>query len=233
MNKEELKQYLSSYGFEIDEAKMNNIEHFIDETLITNEKFNLTAITDKDVFREKMVLDSALGIVDLDLNNKKIIDVGTGAGYPGMIIFLLNPNVKITLLDSTSKKINYLENYAKGRGYHIDFAISRIEEYAHLNVEKYDYVFARAVASLNVLLELVMPLLKVNGYFVALKGSGAEEEIKLSKNAFKKLDCEVTEVKHYVLPESKEERNVILIKKKSSTNKKYPRTYAEIKKSPL
>ena len=111
MNKEELKKYLIDLGFNVDDQKMENIEDFMEKTLLTNEKFNLTAITDIDVFREKMVYDSALAIKDLDLAGKKAIDIGTGAGFPGMIIYLLNPEVKMTLLDSTAKKINYLNEY--------------------------------------------------------------------------------------------------------------------------
>lgn len=233
MNKEELKKYLIDLGFDVDDQKMKNIEDFIEKTLLTNEKFNLTAITDIDVFREKMVYDSALAIKDLDLAGKKAIDIGTGAGFPGMIIYLLNPEVKMTLLDSTAKKINYLNEYAKERDYHLAFATNRAEEYARKHIEKYDFAFARAVAPLNILLEIIMPLVKVDGYFIALKGSNADVELKEARNALKKLNSEVIKIKNYILPESKEERNILLIKKKGSTNKKYPRMYSEIKNSPL
>ena len=233
MNKEELRKKLSSLGFDIDDQKMENIEDIISKTLETNEKFNLTAIKDEESFREKMVYDSALGIVGLDLKDKKCIDVGTGAGFPGMIIYLLNPETKMTLLDSTAKKINYLKEYSKSRNYKLDFVTGRAEEYAISHREIYDYAFARAVSSLNILLEIIIPMIKVNGYFIALKGANADLEIKESKNAIKKMGCEITEIKPYSLPESKEERNILIIKKIEKTNKKYPRMYSEIKKSPL
>ena len=233
MNKEELRKELSSLGFDIDDQKMENIEDIISKTLETNEKFNLTAIKDEESFREKMVYDSALGIVGLDLKDKKCIDVGTGAGFPGMIIYLLNPETKMTLLDSTAKKINYLKEYSKSRNYKLDFVMGRAEEYAFSHREIYDYAFARAVSSLNILLEIIIPMIKVNGYFIALKGANANLEIKEAKNAIKKMGCEITEIKPYILPESKEERNILIIKKIEKTNKKYPRMYSEIKKSPL
>ena len=233
MNKEELRKELSSLGFDIDDQKMENIEDIISKTLETNEKFNLTAIKDEESFREKMVYDSALGIVGLDLKDKECIDVGTGAGFPGMVIYLLNPKVKMTLLDSTAKKINYLKEYSKSRNYHLDFIIGRAEEYAQSNREVYDFAFARAVSSLNILLELIIPMVKVNGYFVALKGTNVDAEISEAKNTFKKMGCEIEEIKSYILPESKEERNILIIKKITKTNKKYPRTYSEIKKMPL
>ena len=233
MNRDDLRKELSSLGFDIDDQKMENIEDIISKTLLTNVKFNLTAIKDEETFREKMIYDSALGIVGLDLYNKKCIDVGTGAGFPGMVIYLLNPNVKMTLLDSTAKKINYLKDYSKERKYYLDFVVGRAEEYSKENREIYDFAFARAVSSLNVLLEIIIPMIKVNGYFIALKGANADLEIKEAKNALKKMNCEIKENKSYVLPESKEERNILIIKKNAPTNKKYPRMYAEIKKSPL
>lgn len=233
MNKEELRKNLSSLGFDIDDQKMENIEDIISKTLLTNEKFNLTAITDEEAFREKMVYDSALGIVGLDLTVKKCIDVGTGAGFPGMIIYLLNPKTKMTLLDSTAKKINYLKDYSKERNYSLDFVINRAEIYAKDNREIYDFAFARAVSSLNILLEIIIPMIKVNGYFIALKGANADVEINEAKNAFKKMGCKLEEIKSYILPESKEERNILIIKKIEKTIRKYPRMYNEIKKSPL
>ena len=233
MNKEQLRKELSSLGFDISDEKMENIEDIISKTLLTNEKFNLTAIKDEETFREKMVYDSALGMVGLDLTNKSSIDVGTGAGFPGLVLYILNPNINMTLLDSTQKKINYLKDYSSSRGYKLNFVTSRAEEYAKNNREKYDYAFARALSSLNILLELIIPIIKVNGYFIALKGANADIEIKEAKTALKKMNCQIEEIKTYKLPESKEVRNVLIIKKLDKSNKKYPRMYAEIKKSPL
>ena len=139
----------------------------------------------------------------------------------------------LTLLDSTSKKINYLNQYCLKNNYRVDTICDRIEEYAKKHIEQYDFAYARAVASLNVLLEIISPLLKVGGTFVALKGKDAEEEIKASANALKKLNLEVTNVINETLPESQEKRTIIHIKKVKSTPRKYPREYSVIKRLPL
>ena len=139
----------------------------------------------------------------------------------------------ITLLDSTAKKINLLAQYAKDNDYHYQTVVARAEELALANREKFDYVFARAVAPLNILLELAIPLLKVGGTFIALKGPGVEEEISQSQNAFKKLNARVGKIIVDELPESNELRNIVYIIKDKETNKKYPRDYKDIKKLPL
>ena len=179
-----------------------------------------------------MILDSAIALKDLDLDDKKIIDIGTGAGYPGMVLAILS-NANVTLLDSTKKKIDYLVDYSKEHNIHINGVSMRAEDYAKEHRESLDYAFARAVASLNILIELIIPMLKVGGYFIALKGAGYEEEINNSINAFKKLNCHIESIFETELPESKEKRAIIRIKKDKETNKKYPRQYSDIKKLPL
>lgn len=232
MKIEELKKYFDELEIECDEQKLNQLNDLMHSTLSQNEKFNLTAITDENVFVEKMILDSAIALKDLELDCKNIIDIGTGAGYPGMVLRILS-NANVTLLDSTKKKIDYLCEYADENDLSIKGVSDRAEEYARKNIEKYDYSFARAVASLNILLEIIMPLLKVNGYFIAMKGPGYEDEINASSNAFKKLGCHVESIFETTLPECGEVRAIIRIKKDKSTNKKYPRQYGEIKKLPL
>ena len=232
MKIDDLKQYLEQLEIEFDNQKIKELDDLMHSTLSQNEKFNLTAITDEEVFVEKMILDSAIALKDLNLTDKKIIDVGTGAGYPGMVIRILS-NAKVTLLDSTKKKIDYLIDYAKEKGLSINGVSMRAEDYARQNSETMDYAFARAVASLNILLELIMPMLKVGGYFIALKGAGYEEEINSATNAFKKLGCHVESIYETELPESKEKRAIIRIKKDKPTNKKYPRQYSDIKKLSL
>ena len=169
----------------------------------------------------------------VNFENKKIIDVGTGAGYPGLVLASLS-NSAITLLDSTNKKVEFCRNFASNNGYfHVNCVNSRAEDYAKDHREEYDIATARAVSELNVLLELVLPLVKVNGFFIALKGAKGLEELKACENALKKLGGEVYKIDEFELPESKEKRVNIVIKKVSSTNKKYPRQYSEIVKSPL
>ena len=233
MNREKLVSELNLRGIKCDEKTALQLEQFMHHILSWNEKFNLTAIKDEETFMEKMIFDSGIALMDLDLTNKKIIDIGTGAGFPGVVLYLLNPNADITLLDSTSKKIELLKNYGLDNGYSYKTVTARAEEYARNNIEKYDYSFARAVAPLNILLEISVPLLKVGGTFIALKGPGLEEELNASKNALNKLNCSIQKVIEDVLPESGEVRNIIYITKNKPTNKKYPRDYKEIKRIPL
>lgn len=233
MNKDSLLTSLSEKGIKCSETQLANLFDLMSSTLTTNEKFNLTAITSEEEFLEKMIYDSALGLLDVDLSNKKVIDVGTGAGFPGMVLYILNPNTNLTLLDSTSKKINYLKEYCSIKNYKVNTICDRIEEYSRKHIDGYDFAYARAVASLNILVEIISPLLKVGGTFVALKGKDADEEIKACANAIKKLNLEVSSVSYETLPESKEKRTIIHIKKLKSTPRKYPREYSVIKRLPL
>ena len=233
MNKELLIKELEKRDISINEKTADELVAFAKHILEWNEKFNLTAIKEEEAFLEKMVFDSAIALTDLDLSNKKVLDVGTGAGFPGVVLYLLNKQTNITLLDSTAKKINLLKDYADNNGYTYHTVVARAEEYAREQRGMYDYVFARAVAPLNILLELCLPLLKVGGIFIALKGPGAEEEIAESQNALKKLNSRVNKIIVDELPESSEVRNIVYIIKEKETNKKYPRDYKDIKKLPL
>ena len=233
MNRESFIKELENRGINCSPETYIKLEHFMHHILEWNNQFNLTAIKEENAFLEKMVFDSAIALTDLDLTDKKVIDIGTGAGFPGMILYLLNPKTDITLLDSTNKKIELLKNYALDNGYSYKCVSARAEEYARNNREQYDYVFARAVAPLNILLELCIPLLKEGGTFIALKGPGLEDELNLSEGALKKLNCHIGKVLQDTLPESLETRNIIYIIKDKKTNIKYPRDYKDIKKLPL
>ena len=229
MNKESLVKELSLRGISVSELQVNQLVDLMDTTLLTNEKFNLTAIKDKEVFMEKMIFDSALALVNLDLSNKEVLDLGTGAGFPGLVMYILNPNIKLTLLDSTNKKIEYIKGFCSERGYKINCVCDRAENFARKNREKFDYVTARAVSELSILMELSLPMLKVGGTLLALKSLGVEKEIDSAKNAFKKLDAHLEKVIEDNLPESKEYRATVYIQKDKITNNKYPRDYAIIK----
>ena len=231
MNRETLIKELKLRSIELSSSQVDELFAFMKKTLETNEKFNLTAIKDEETFLEKMIFDSAIALEDLDIIDKKIIDVGTGAGYPGIVLYIINPKTHLTLLDSTKKKIDYLAEFCKENNYNINCVCSRAEEYNHR--EEYDYAFARAVAPLNILLELIVPMLKVGGRFIALKGQGYEQEIKASQKAMNKLGCHLEKIIEDTLPESNENRVMVYVVKDKETNKKYPRTYADIKKLPL
>ena len=230
MTKEELKLNLNN----VNDNKLSLLERLIDVTLETNEKFNLTAIKDRDAFRELMVFDSLLPLKYVDLsNNKTVIDVGTGAGFPGLPLAIYS-DAKYTLLDSTNKKIGHICRVIDDfKLQNVTPICARVEEYALKNRESFDYAIARAVASLNELLELCVPLIKVDGLFIAMKGPRSDEELDDAKSAIKKLDLEVVSINEEELPVSKEKRTIIVFKKLKATNKKYPRRFSEIKAKPL
>lgn len=223
---------LNLYKVYATSLQAKTLEEFKEFTLKSNELFNLTAITDSDEFDEKMILDSATGLIDIDVKHKSIIDVGTGAGYPGMVLKILHPEGHFTFLDSTQKKINNLQVFAIANKITATFVADRVESYAKAHRESFDYVTARAVAALPILLETCIPLVKVNGYFIAYKGKEVESEIKDSKLALEKLNCRIERIFNFTLP-SGEERNILYIKKIKETNTKYPREYNEIKRKHL
>lgn len=233
MNREDLINQFREFDIPFDDRKVDLLFSYMNYTLETNEKFNLTAITNRDEFVEKMILDSSLVLNDNDLQNKTVIDIGTGAGYPGMVLKILQPNARFTLLDSTKKKVDFIKEFALANNLQIDPVVDRAESYSRKHVEQYDIAMARAVAHLSILMEIIAPLLKVNGYFIALKGLNYEEEINESANAFKKLGLTIADIQEFELPECHEKRALIRIKKIKPTNKKYPRDYSEIKKQPL
>ncbi len=226
MTKQELVVELEKLN--LDSSKVDKLEEYMLATLKANESFNLTAIKDENKFRELMILDSAFPLKYFDFTDKKVIDIGTGAGYPGMVLATLSKGV-FTLLDSTKKKIDFISNYATEHGYfNVNTVVDRAENYAKEHREEYDFAVARAVSNLKVLLELVLPLLKVGGYFIALKGLKGIDELKSSKKMLENLGGEVYLTDEYELPESKEKRINIIIKKIKKTNLKYPRPYNEI-----
>lgn len=234
MNKESLLENLHLRGISCTEQQADRLEDFMHAVLKANESFNLTAIKKESEFMEKMIFDSALGLANgLDLSGKKVIDVGTGAGFPGVVLYLLNPAMDLTLLDSTEKKINFLLAYAQSNDCFYHGVALRAEDYAGRNRESYDYAFARAVAPLNILLELIIPMLKVGGTFIAMKSLSTEDEILESQKAMKKLNCHLQKVYEDNLPECDERRTLIYIVKDKPTNKKYPRDYSTIKNLPL
>ena len=233
MNKESLKLSLESRGLNVSDQQIQMLIILMHKTLETNEKFNLTAIKDEETFLEKMIFDSALALVENDYTDKKVLDLGTGAGFPGLVMYILNPKIKLTLLDSTKKKIDYLMDFCRDFDFKIDCICVRAEDFARTNIEKFDVVVSRAVSELNILMELSMPILKVGGILSALKAKGVEQEIANAKNAFKKLDCHLEKIYEDSLPVCQEYRAIITIKKDKATNKKYPRSFGDIKDKPL
>ena len=218
--------------FGLSKEQISKFIRYLELLLEWNEKFNLTAITDKDEIEEKHFIDSIELIKYFDVKNKTLLDVGSGAGFPGVPLAICEPSLKVTLLESNGKKVSYLKEVVKElKLENVEIIQGRVEE---LNQrEKYDIVTARAVKELNILLELCFYLVKVGGTFVAYKSSGADEEILNAKHAFKCLQIDEFKKFDYFLPKSKNSRVLLGILKKSKTLKKYPRRYSEIVKQPL
>ena len=233
MNKIQFLNELEKRNIHVEPEQVNLLWEYMDLVLKTNEKFNLTAIKDEDAFVEKMIFDSALLLNNQNFENQTIVDIGTGAGFPAVVLSILSPNAHIIALDSTAKKINFVNSFVKEKGLNMEAIAVRAEDYANEHREEYLIVTARAVASLRVLMELAIPMLQCGGHLIAMKGPDFENEIKDAENAFDKLRCVIDYVYEDQLPESEESRYFIYIKKLGPTPKKYPRTFGEIKNKPL
>ena len=233
MNKESFVLELNKRGINCDEKQLNLLWDFMHHVLKTNESFNLTAIKDEESFVEKMIFDSALLLNNQNFEGIDILDIGAGAGFPSVVLSILSPKAHVFALDSTAKKVKFIEDYAKEKSLDVTGISARAEEFARENRDRFMVVTARAVASLRILIELALPLLKVGGVLIAMKGPGFEDEIKEAQGALKKLKGEVDYIYEDQLPESKEARSFIYIKKVGETPTKYPRPYGEIKNKAL
>ena len=221
---------LNEYGLNAEQIK--KFEKYSDLLLEWNEKFNLTAIKDKDEITEKHFIDSLYLDKFVDLDNKTFLDVGSGAGFPGVPLAIAHPSLKVSLLESNGKKVKFLQEIKKELDLkNVEIIQARAEEFDKR--ESFDFVSARAVKELRILLEICFHLVKVNGHFIAYKSSNVDEEIKASKNAFKNLQIEKIDRHEYSLPKSKDNRVLLVILKEKKTLKKFPRRYSEIVKAPL
>ncbi|MBQ7358309.1 MAG: 16S rRNA (guanine(527)-N(7))-methyltransferase RsmG [Clostridia bacterium] len=219
----------------LDEEKSKKLYGFAKLLIETNKKMNLTAITDMDGVIFKHFGDSAKICSHISVD-AKVIDVGCGAGFPSFPLAILRPDLEITALDSTAKKTAFIQNCAKELGVvNITSVAARAEEFAEAHRESFDYATSRAVARLNILCELCIPLVEVGGSFVPLKASKAQEELDEARCAIRALGGTLKSVNEYKLVHSGEEleRYILEIKKASQTDKKYPRKYAQILKKPL
>ena len=213
----------------------DNFNKYMDLLLDWNEKINLTAITDKDDIILKHFIDS-LTIEKYIKDNDKVIDLGTGAGFPGIPIKIKNENIDVTLVDSLNKRVNFLNEVIKELNLRDITAIhSRIEDLAHNKNyrEKYDVVTSRAVANMSTLSEYMLPFAKIGGICICMKGPNVDEELENAKGAIKKLGGKIEKVESLTLPDSDIERNIVIIKKISQTDKKYPRKAGTPSKEPL
>ncbi len=232
---EKLYKEAKSVDVELSEEALKNFKTYYDMLLEYNEKMNLTAITEEDEvivkhFADSLCLISKVGIKE----NARVIDVGTGAGFPGIPLIIARPDLKLTLLDGLNKRLAFLNAVLEKIGMSAEILHSRAEEGANLPKyrEKFDFVTSRAVARQSVLTEYCLPYAKVGGVFVAMKGPKAGEELSESERAISLLGGKVKKVIDYSLSDNSS-RALIVTEKVSKTPQKYPRHNSQIKNKPL
>ncbi|HGC9657467.1 TPA: 16S rRNA (guanine(527)-N(7))-methyltransferase RsmG [Streptococcus agalactiae] len=230
-------QVLIEHGITLTDKQKKQFETYFRLLVEWNEKINLTAITDKEEVYLKHFYDSIAPILQGYIDNSplSILDIGAGAGFPSIPIKILYPEIDITIIDSLNKRINFLNilaNELELSGVH--FFHGRAEDFGQDKVfrAKFDIVTARAVARMQVLAELTIPFLKVNGRLIALKAAAAEEELISAEKALKTLFSQVTVNKNYKLPNG-DDRNITIVSKKKETPNKYPRKAGTPNKKPL
>ena len=234
MNKEEFVRELEKIGIIPTEYQLEQLQRYYELLLEWNEKINLTAITEESQVYLKHFYDSlTLNRIICLKEIRTLCDVGTGAGFPGIVIKIFFPNIFVTLVDSLQKRIVFLKEVIKELNLEgIVTFHARAEEYAKENREKYEVVTARAVANLSILSEYCIPLVKQNFYFIPMKAD-ISQEILESDYAISLLGGKLIEKKEFLLPIEGSKRTLLKIKKIEITNKKYPRKYGEIKNKPL
>lgn len=214
------------------EQHREEFDTYYRELVSYNEKVNLTAITEHDDVFIKHFLDSILGVDEIP-KDASVIDIGAGAGFPSLPLKIVRPDINLTMLDSLNKRITFLDMVTSKLGVVSNNIHSRAEDYAVKNREKYDVAVARAVASLNTLVEYLLPFVRVGGVVLAYKGGSAEDEIVSAKKAIATLGGKVEKTLKFTLPENAGERNIIVIRKIKSTPNKYPRGQNKPKTDPI
>ncbi|MBE6911270.1 MAG: 16S rRNA (guanine(527)-N(7))-methyltransferase RsmG [Ruminococcaceae bacterium] len=217
-------------------ADAGEFEKYSKMLLSANEVMNLTAITDPEEVKIRHFADSLSLLSLYDFSGKKVIDVGCGAGFPGLPLKLGDKSISLTLLDSLGKRIDFLSEVCTSLNLSdVECIHARAEEQAREEGyrESYDIAVSRAVADLSMLSELTLPYVKVGGAFIAMKAQNCEEELKSAENAIKTLGGEVEEIKEYTLYNTDITHKAIIIRKVSETPEKYPRRFAKIKSQPI
>jgi len=233
MNKELFISELNKLGIEINEDKLTKLDTYYKLLIEENNKYNLTNITEEEQVYLKHFYDSLTIIKIINLSNQKLCDIGTGAGFPGLVLKIIFDNLDLTLVEATSKRCNFLKIIVdKLNLKNVKIINERAEIYSKNEREQFDIVTSRAVAPLKHLLEYSIPLVKVDGYYIAMKGN-IEKEIINIDNYYKKLDItKINEIK-FNLPIENSVRTLIKYKKNKKTNNIYPRKYSDIKKKEI
>ena len=231
MMKKTLSEGLPRLGLALDDNTQQTLCAFGEAVVEQNKVMNLTAITEPEQVAKLHLLDSLSLLTLEDLAGKRMIDVGCGAGFPGVPVKIACPDVRLTLLDSLGKRMSWLERTLPELGVDAECVTARAEEFVTTRREQYDIATSRAVARLNVLLELTAPYVKIGGKILAMKGTAAQEELDEAKNAIKRLGLKLERIAEF--PVDGTAHTVIVLKKISATPAQYPRRYAKIKQAPL
>lgn len=226
-----LRAGLTELDLELPEGADETLCRFGCAVVEQNKVMNLTAITEPEQVARLHLLDCLTVLKMADLAGKKLIDVGCGAGFPGVPLKIACPQMDLTLLDSLGKRMNWLQEMLPSFGVDAQYITARAEEAVIDRREQYDFATSRAVARLNILLELTAPYVKVGGAVLAMKGAAGKEELAEAENAIRQLGLKVEKTE--VFPMDGTEHMVILLRKVSPTPAQFPRRYAKIKQSPL
>lgn len=232
-----LEKALADYSLKLTPQMYSKFELYYKLLIEWNEKINLTAITDPEGVAVKHFADSLAFFNYFTLNKEgaKVIDIGTGAGFPGVCLKIARPDIKLTLLDSLNKRFMFLKELLSQLGLEAEFIQGRAEEFGQ-NIdhrEMYDFAVSRAVAKLNVLSEYCLPFVRLSGNFVAFKGGSCEEEVEAAKNAVQKLGGKLSAVHTFDLPFDGGSRSLVAVEKIQPTPERYPRNNGKIKSKPL
>ncbi len=234
MLEEILRSGFAELSLPLDERALGRYRRYAEALEETNKVMNLTAIEGEDETARLHFLDSAALLTLADLGQKRVIDVGTGAGFPGLALKIARPELELVLLDSLDKRIGFLRETCAALGFDdVSCVHARAEEAPKAWRGGFDVAVSRAVARLNVLCELCLPLVKTGGLFIAMKGPEHAEELREAENAIRLLGGALEAEKDYTIPGTEITHSAILIRKTAPTPPKYPRRWAQIKKQPL
>ena len=232
--KETLERLLPKLNLSLTSAQLDTLARFGSLLLEKNQVMNLTAITEPADVARLHLLDCACLLTAADFRGKQVVDVGTGAGFPGMPLRLLEPDFDLTLLDSLGKRIDFLQETVDAMGLQrVRCVHARAEEFAAEHRETFDLAVSRAVAALPVLCELCLPLVKPGGKFLAMKSVESDAELAAAQHAIAILGGAVEAVRDYAIPGTDVRHRLIVVEKVKKTPEKYPRMFAKIKKNPL
>lgn len=233
MSKEEFIIKIKELGITLSDKELNNLDRYYQILKEENSKYNLTRIIEEEDVYLKHFYDSLTITKVIDIKNQSICDLGSGAGFPGLVLAICFPNSKLTLIESNGKKCNFLNIVKEKLNLdNVTIINTRIEEYAKSNREIFDIVTARAVAPLKHLLEYGIPLVKIDGYFIAMKANTESEELNIN-NYYNKLDIKEESRIVFNLPKENSIRTIIKYLKLKETNLKYPRRYSDIIKKDI